>query len=88
MYDIGTEVYGFKYGIIPLRRFRYIKDMDKFIGEIGTVGSSDKFVTSLIFQDEGRTRRFSYPTDMIERHLVEKDSDIDLKQLLTQIKSL
>jgi hypothetical protein len=25
---------------------------------------------------------------MIERHLVEKDSDIDLKQLLTQIKSL
>jgi hypothetical protein len=88
MYDIGTEVYGFKYGTVSRGYFRYIEDMDKFIGEIGIVGSSDKFVTSLIFQDGARTRRFSYPTNMIERHLVEKDSDIDLKQLLTQIKSL
>jgi hypothetical protein len=88
MYDIGTEVYGFKYVTLPLRGFRYIEDMDKFIGEIGNVASSDKFSTSLVFQDGAITRRFSYPTDMIEHHLVEKESDIDLKQLLTQIKSL
>jgi hypothetical protein len=62
--------------------------MDKFIGEIGTVASSDKCVTSLVFQDGAKTRRFSYPTYIIENHLVEKESDIDLKQLLTQIKSL
>jgi hypothetical protein len=88
MYDIGTEVYGFKYGNVLRGYFRYIEDMDKFIGEIGTVANSDKLTTALVFQDGARTRRFSYPTNMIERHLVEKDSDIDLKQLLTQIKSL
>ena len=88
MYDIGTEVYGFKYGTLLLRGFRYIEDMNKFIGEIGTVASSDKWVTVLVFQDGAITRIFSYQTNMIEHHLVEKDSDIDLKQLLTQIKSL
>ena len=88
MYDIGTEVYGFKYGNVSHGCFRYIEDMDKFIGEIGIVDNSDKFSTVLLFQDGRIPRRFSYPTDMIEHHLVEKDSDIDLKQLLTQIKSL
>lgn len=85
MYDVGTKVYGFKYKDVPGRHFVYAKSMDQFIGEVGTVVDSTRNVTSVKF-DTGN--RYSYPTEMIEDNLVEKEPEIDLKELLTQIKSL
>lgn len=85
MYEDGTEVYGFKYKDAPGRSFQYTEAMDQFIGEVGTVAASTNKVTSLIFSPGNR---FAYPTSMIEEHLVDKGPEIDLKELLTQIKSL
>jgi hypothetical protein len=85
MYDIGTEVYGFKYENVSGRSFQYMHSMSRFIGEVGTVVSSSKSVTSLKFATENR---YAYPTSMIEANLVDKGPEIDLKELLTQIKSL
>ena len=86
MYEDGTKVYGFRYGYTPTNRiFKYIQEMEKFVGEIGTVVSSNINSTSLIFSTGNR---FSYPTEMIKDHLVNEEPEIDLKELLTQIKSL
>jgi hypothetical protein len=85
MYKDGTEVYGFKYEHASGRSFAYIEEMDQFIGEVGTVAASNNNITSLIFNTRNR---FAYPTSMIEENLVDKGPEIDLKELLTQIKSL
>lgn len=86
MYDVGTKVYGFEFeDNHGGRSFTYLYTMDKHVGEIGTVILSSKNSTSLEFASG---KRYSYPTEMIEYNLVEKEPEIDLKELLTQIKSL
>ncbi len=86
MYEKGTKVYGFKYGThAGVTQFSYTSTMDKFIGEIGTVVHCSNLATSLQF---ATGNQYAYPTEMIKNNLVDKEPEIDLKQLLTQIKSL
>lgn len=85
MYEKGTKVYGFKYENNVPRSYAYMSYMDDFIGKVLTVADSTPSITSLT--PNGKNR-YSYPTEMIKDHLVDTEPEIDLKELLAQIKSL
>lgn len=69
---IGKKVRGFKFDGIHNGVF-YTEEMEKYIGEIGTIKNSNKEVVRVQFKSDW----FIYPASLIEQHLVEEDPEQD-----------
>lgn len=74
---IGKKVRGFKFDSYDYPHLGYNEGMSDYINQIGVIVDFNGRTTEVQFTD-GRT--WSYPSDLIEQHLVEEESQIALTE--------